>query len=537
MFKIQLNFGPLWDTCDFLILALEFTGKELGYVDLIRPPVMPFLTSIFFRLGYISENIIYAIDGFLFIFGAIGLYLLFNLRFGPFKSFLGCLLYSTFPIMLFYISIGLSDIPSVSFSIYAIYFTILAFNKDSKFFYLAFPFMIISFLTRYPMALIIFPLFFYMLIKRDQIKNSINLSKNLILGMILALLVILPFFIWSYVKFGNPLYPFIPSFNVTTGVSSVELFYYNPDTLYFLKKLPFLVGGVSFAIILTTVFMFIFYGIKSKFWLKLNLNNYIHDTSLKSNKIKVSMLIFLISLFVFTFGTIFYMLSEFIFLAICLLSYELLKNSKYNNLDIDLLFFSWFMTFFIFHSVHVIKDLRYFVTMAPAFSYFLILGLNSISTKFKLNFKGKNIAFQIISVFLIIGLLFSTTNALMDLKKGSTKDSEVKDIISLSAWLKNYDPNYKTKIIYSDYYPYSTWYLKTDIKIMPILKDNKEIYSPLKNLNLDREDFKQYEHKLQTNNADYYFCVNTKVHLSSYKIINKFGDVYIYQKCNDSVKY
>lgn len=530
LFKIQLNFGPVWDTCDFLILALEFTGKGVGYVDLIRPPFMSFLTSIFFRIGNISENVIYAIDGFLFVFGVIGLYLLFNLRFDPLKSFLGCLLYSSFPIMLFYISIGLSDIPSVSFSIYSIYFIILAFKKNSKFFYLAFPFGILSFLTRYPMALIIFPLFFYIFIKRDQIKNSRNLIRDLILGMIIAFLVIVPFFIWSYVKLGNPIYPFIPSFIVTTGTSSVELFYYNPDTLYFIKNLPFLVGAVPIAIILTSPSIFIFYEIKSKFWLKLNLKVHINVLYLKSNKINFFMLVFLISLFIITFGNIFYMLSEIIFLIICLVLYKLLKNSKYENLDIDLLFLSWFMIFFIFHSVHAIKDIRYFVTMTPAFSYFLILGLKNASNKFELQFNGKNIAFQVISVFLIVGLLFSATSTMIDLKKESTKESVVKDIISSSDWLKNYDPNYKTKIIYSDYYPYSTWYLKTDIKAMPILKDNEEIYARLRNINLNNDDYKQYEHKLQTNNAEYYFCVNTKVNLTYYKVINKFGDVYIYQK-------
>ncbi len=528
LYKIQPDFGLIWDTADFLILALDFTGKGIGYVDLIRPPVLPFLTSIIFRLGYVSENVIFALDGILFIFGVIGLYLLLNLRFNPLRSFIACILYSTFPIMLFYVSIGLSDIPSVSFSIWAIYFTILAVKKNNKFFYLAFPFAIISFLTRYPMALIIYPLFFYIFINRNNLENK----KDLILGILLSFVLIIPFISWSFLKFGNPLYPFIPSFSVTVGVSSEELFYYNPDIFYFTKILPRLLGNVSIAITIITIFGLFIYNIRSKFWLKLNFKRFYNYIYSKSNnyKIRFLILILLILFFIISFGNIFYMFSEVIFLVISILFYELLKNSKYPNLNMDLLIISWFMSFFIFHSVYVIKDQRYLITMAPAVSYFLILGLNELSNKFKLVFKNKNITFSIISVFIVIGLLVSTTNTLIDLNEISAQETVTDDIILASNWFKNYDPDYKTKIIYSDYYPHSTWYLRTDINKMPILKDNKEIYARLKELNLSNEDFKVYEKELSQNNADYYFCINAKINLTSYKVIKRFGDVYIYEK-------
>lgn len=524
LFKIQHNFGPVWDTVDFLIVALEFAGKGSGYADLLRPPLMPFLTSLVFRCGYISEDVIYALDGILFILGVIGLYLLLNLRFDPLKSFIGCLFYSTFPIILYYVSIGLSDIPSVSFAIFAVYFTILAINKNSKFFYIAFPFVMLSFLTRYPMAMIIFPLFLYIVINRTKI----NYKKDLILGMMASLIFIMPFLIWSYLEFSNPFYPFISSFIVTTGISPVELFYFNPDILYFIKKLPFLLGSVPIAIFIISILGIVIYEIKAKFWLKFNIKGNLNRS--KKNRIKIFILIILIPSFIITFGNVFYMFSIVIFLIICFLFYELVKNFKYANLDIDLLIFSWFMSFFIFHSVFVIKDIRYFLTMTPSISYFLILGLNELSNKFKFKIKDHNKSFQIISIIIVAVLLFSTTNTLSGLYEASDKESVVTDIYHASKWFKNYDPSYKDKIIYSDYYPYSTWYLRTDIKKMPILKDNKEILARLKEINLSNEDFKAYDKKLSNNNAEYYFCVNAKLNLTLYKLINKFGDVYIYQK-------
>ena len=96
-----------------------------------------------------STNTIFVVDGLLFIFGVIGMFLLLKIRFSDLESFLGALLYATFPIVLSILGVGFSDLASVSFSIWAFYFLILAIKKDSKFFYLAFPFVMFAFLTRY----------------------------------------------------------------------------------------------------------------------------------------------------------------------------------------------------------------------------------------------------------------------------------------------------------------------------------------------------------------------------------------------------
>ena len=120
-------------------------------------------------MGYFSTKIIFVVDGALFVFGVIGLYLLLKVKFNDLESFLGGLLYVSFPIVLLYFGFGFSDLSSVSFSIWAIYFMILAVRKDSRFFYLAFPFAMFAFLTRYNYGLIIFPILLYILINRGKV--------------------------------------------------------------------------------------------------------------------------------------------------------------------------------------------------------------------------------------------------------------------------------------------------------------------------------------------------------------------------------
>jgi hypothetical protein len=131
---IQIEVGPLSDSCDFLLNALVFAGQGVGYYDWTRPPLFPFIISIFSRLGFVSTATIFIVDGLTFIFGVIGFFLFLKLRFNNIESFLGGLLFATFPTVLTFLSVGFSDLTSVTFTIWALYFLILAVKKDSKFF-------------------------------------------------------------------------------------------------------------------------------------------------------------------------------------------------------------------------------------------------------------------------------------------------------------------------------------------------------------------------------------------------------------------
>ena len=72
------------------------------------------------------------------------------------------------------------------------------------------------------------------------------------------------------------------------------------------------------------------------------------------------------------------------------------------------MFFAWFMAFFIFHSIFVMKDNRYFVLMAPPVAYFMILGLSEISNRIKFKYKNRNITFPVLAVILTVIMLLST---------------------------------------------------------------------------------------------------------------------------------
>ena len=201
-FRINVEMGPIWDTYDLLADAALYSGKGIGYFDLLRPPIMSILTSLYFRIDGLYIWPIMFIDGVIFVVGSIGLYLLFKFRFDDLTSFLGGLLFVTFPIILTFAAKGLTDLPSICISIWGLFFIVMAVKKDTRFFYLAFPILMVAFLTRFSTALVIFPTFLYILMN----KNEIARKKDILIGILISLLIISPFALFSYIQFGNPLH-------------------------------------------------------------------------------------------------------------------------------------------------------------------------------------------------------------------------------------------------------------------------------------------------------------------------------------------
>ncbi len=545
--NVQISIGPQWDAFDFLADAANFAGQGFGYYDLMRPPLLSFLTSIFFRLGYTSEVTIFAVDGFLFVLGVIGLYLFLKLRFNSIESFLGSLIFISFPVVLLWVGAGYTDIASTSLSIWALYLTVLAVNKNPKFFYLSFPIATLSILTRLPAAIILFPMIFYILINREKLKNF----RTIFIGIFVSFLIMIPVFIFFYETLGNPFALFLQNLRATTTTTtttSVARFAYDPNPFFYITNSlyslinmnllnnNYLGMNIAFFIavimilysVLIGIFIYI-HKILKPLTIKSTLKNILKLEKPKIIIILVIIILFLI--FVGTLGKISYLFSEIIFLILCIMLYPFLRHENLKNLDIDFLFLSLLVSYLIFNSFYPIKVCRYLIPMTPAFAYFIILGLSQFSVKLKFKIKRVRIT-SILSIILTLALLFSIGSYVYQLEndplshglnfnlkpvnqsfqfqidskayngKLYSENYNTLELKNISIWLKEYDPNYKNKIIYSDYFwPHLSWYLKTNIGG---LGNQKNINDELK-----KQD------------VTYYICMSN-VHLKDYFLLTKF---------------
>ena len=252
---------------------------------------------------------------------------------------------------------------------------------------------------------------------------------------------------------------------------------------------------------------------------------------IRGSKIKSVILVVLVIIFLLSFGKTIYMVSELLFFLIVILVYELTKNLNIKNMDLNILFLTWFMVFFIFHSIYVIKDVRYFVVMAPPLAYFMILGLSEISKLIKVNIRNRNLTFPLLAIILTSIMLLSTAYQIPYILQ-TNQDNVIfnEQIESASAWFVNYNPNYKNENLYSDLWPNFSWYLKSNVKSVPVFKGNQTFLVGVIDFNFNQTDSNEFNQYLVSNNAQYYFSVRRGLNLTSYTPIKEFGDLIIYKR-------
>jgi hypothetical protein len=224
----------------------------------------------------------------------------------------------------------------------------------------------------------------------------------------------------------------------------------------------------------------------------------------------------LIIAFLTSFNHTIFIISEIIFFGMCYLLYRFLKDTE-TNIALDLMFLSWFGIYLIFQSTLGIKVDRYFITMAPALAYFIILGLSEFLDKIKPKIKSSN--FKLWMIYLIISLTF-LSSALATNFSHQPKKSFTMDIEDASNWLAEYDPNYKIEIIASDYPTAVSWNLKKKVLgEFPSRFYNSTVFSKV----------------LHRDGVDYYIDSTSRPHpaLYDYHIIKTFRVVAIYE--NDKI--
>lgn len=540
LLSVQMRIGvPYWDVYNYLNNALIFAGMgaENSNTIIYLSPLLPFLTSIVFRIGYVSINAIFIVSGIIFILGVIALYFLFKERFSPIQSLSGSIIFISFPVVLSWAVSGCTDIPGISFSIMSILFMVMGLKRDSRYLYLILPTLVMAFLVRYTSGLIILPMFLYLLMNYEEIKRLDNLKKIIIgIGIELGVLIATLAYFFTRLKTAGSVFSLFASIASSsfTGANDVahntNVLYYLQNVLNYISVGPFqgyyqqimnpsqgLPSLLSYLIVLMVVLGLIFY-INRIFLSKTRVN--------QNNSGKLIKISFITSLFVILVASFIYQLFVLGEIALVAFLYALYwivikkkSESVQDNLKMDLMFLSWFGAYLIFQSTLPLKVDRYFITMAPAVAYFIVLGLNESISMLKPRLKLVNVKSGLICLLLALLLLSCSTATFIG---HAPQKTFTIDIDHSCQWIKSYDHEYKDKVICSDYPNAVNWYLKKEIRAgFPRLYNNYD------------DKFEDYLKKID---ADYYIDATRKTHpeIKGYRIIKTFGVVAIYQRINQT---
>lgn len=526
--SVQVRIGvPYWDVFNYLNNALYFAGLEgPGRGTISLSPLIPFLTSLFFRLGVVSTSVIMALDALLFVAGVIGLFYLFQTRFSELVSFTGCILYLSLAVLLPWTASGGIDLPAVSISIWAVYFLAKGTADQPRLLYLVAPTLVLAILTRYTAGLMVVPLFLYYLLKDQHRKNLKGLSGGLLITLILAS----PLVWYFYTRMGNldVIWNLLVS-TATTSPAAADDVAYNPNMWFYLQNLPHYISLAPFQGSYSTLLnpsrgypsplsylVLLLGGSGLLIYLHRVLKSSTAGLKTVSQGMVLRSLLFLalfISL-ILSFNHTSYLVSVVLVFLMCYLACTSLRNQEPEHLALDFLFLSWFLSYLIFHSILPIKVDRYFITMAPALAYFLILGVNELLTT--LGTKRPSLNSRWIYLALALVLIGSST---ITYAGHTPQKIFVLYLEDASSWISQQDPQYQDKVLASDYSSAMSWYLKKDVK------------GAFPRLYRSPEDFAGF---LQSQGVDYYVdsLSNPKPDLPGYQKVAHFQMVTIYRRIN-----
>ncbi|MFM5882075.1 glycosyltransferase family 39 protein [Methanobrevibacter gottschalkii] len=483
------------DVYIYLINSLYYTGEKVNITNFIHiSPVVCFLTSLFFRVGFVDKLAIYIVTGFFAIIGNIGFYLLLKKFFNEELSLTGTILYSSFSLYLIWLANGTLDIPATGVIIWIALFTMIAVRENPKYYQYLIPLMVIGLYTRYTVILTL-PAFFLFYVLENGFKIKPEDWKYIKRGIIIATIIAITVFLIVFTM-GNG--RFDAASQMANGVKGTngELTdpAYNPDSsYYFMNYINYISNShtvfeinptlYSPTILAYAIYALLFIG--AGFWL------YDHKKVNFRKTDAISIIIILMGIISFTRVTS-VITSILIYIGIYLLA----RDREYND---GVFMLGWILANAIFLSFNIVKVNRYIIPTFPPFIFFVLTAIETIHAHVKIN---KNmIPLALIVLFVIQAFAFTATVEPTD-KYMSPEE--------ISNYIIDSNPDYENMTIgVYNIRPYSWWLGSNTIGIPS-----------------------SHQSEIEQSNISYYIVNKPMDNLTNFTEIKNINELYLYKNNN-----
>ncbi len=479
------------DVFVYLLNALYYSGADVNVTSTIYLyPLISFLTSLLFDLGFKSELSIYLVTGIFAILGNIGFYILLRTKFSEVLSLAGTIMYACFALNLAWLANGTLDIPAVAVTIWCVLILYIAIKLNPKYYMIAMPLFIIALFTRYTAGLILPVLLLYYVYEKGfkitkEDKPYIIKGIACSIGLFIVVLIILT--IMS--DFKLPLiHETVIKVEGKRGMSVDQA--YNPDIKYYFTNFPEFISASKTTFVNATPFLENSTIIS---WISLGLlaiGCVLGGLKLKIKRNKESIgaaIAFLIAIGTFTH------VSSIITIIITFIGLYLIgKDSNHKEY---LAMLGWILSFYIFFTYFNIRVNRYIIPAIPPIIYFTMLSIELIHEKVKIN---KNIIpLVLIIMFVVQGFAFTSTYEDIPNFKASEE---------ISSYIIQNDPDYENHTIgVHNVRPYG-WYLQTNVEGIPTANTTY----------------------IDQSNVTYYISNNELSDLTNYTQVKNVDNLYLY---------
>ena len=390
------------DVYVYLLNSQYYAGKNVFSTgNIFLSPLICFITSIFFKLGFVDKLAIYLVTGAFAIFGNIGFYLLLKRFFNEYLSLTGTIIYSGLTLYLTWLANGTLDVPAVSMIIWIALLEYLAIKENPKYFTPFIIFLTLGFFTRYSI-LLTFPAYALYYVLEEGFKIDPKARKYILIGTIISV-IILAVTLSTVISMGHG--EFEAGSQITHGIGgdygSKTDPAYNTDFAYYLTNM------LNFTSNSHTFFQgnpVLDHSTPVSWFLTLlliaGMGLWINDHKRKLEKLDAIAVVFFI-LGIISFSRV----TSVITIALVLIGLYLMGKDSDNKINYFML--GWILSNFIFFSYNPIKVNRYILPVFPAIIYFIILSIETIETHISIT---KNIIpIILIAIFIVQAFSFTAT--------------------------------------------------------------------------------------------------------------------------------
>lgn len=474
--SIALRVGPGWDTFAFLANAAQFAGRGFGYTELHRPPFLSWLVAIAFRAGApLDQTVIQWIDGVLSFSGVLVFYLIFRRRFTTVAAASGALLLLAVTPLWAYLGLGYTDTASIALSAWMLLALMKATEDGPRWYLLAGPLFVVAAMTRFTALMIAFPAVVWLLARWRPFRHL----RQIVGAAILGIAVYVPA-AWMYDRrFGDVLFPFIVALGFAENVAAqAGEKAANAQAAFYVTSLPGLMAPRQVA--LAVVFLLLIGGIG----LVRGLGAYMSGSRPRASRLALAVAFAGAAVAAQLAGGL--VLRQVTICVAVLALWRLLgpyegetgERRIVPSAALDATMLAWLLAYLDFHGHQTIQVPRYFITMAPGLIYMLVLGWKVVAEQLDATALGMRrepgtpgrslpyaLAHAALPVLVGLALIATVTTT------STEPDRYVTAARASAAWLAEHEPHLDDRIVYSDVWPLTAWYLRTNVRAMPSFEE------------------------------------------------------------------
>ena len=196
---LTINQALWWDEAEYLSMAKAWAMNVPFDFHFVRPILWPLIATIQYSIGITSELPLRILQLISSLAGVYAIYLITKEFFNKNTALITAFISSVFYLQLFYTARLLVGLPSTTLWLFTIYFFWQWYkNNQSKDLYITTILLALAILLRLPAGLLAITIILFLLITK---KLSWLKEKHVWYAGILGFLILLPYFIWFYIKF------------------------------------------------------------------------------------------------------------------------------------------------------------------------------------------------------------------------------------------------------------------------------------------------------------------------------------------------